>query len=74
MATVEDALAEAQVRHPSWGIWLSSAGRYWATRRGNLRLAENVRSGWAMMVDADSLAELETRIKEQQEYDQGAPR
>jgi hypothetical protein len=72
MAVAEDALAEARARHPSWGIWLSSADRYWATRRGNLRLTKNVHSGWAMTVDADSLVELETRIKEQEEYDQGA--
>jgi hypothetical protein len=68
MAAVEDALAKARARHPSWGVWISSAGRYWATRRGNLRLTENVYSGWAMTVDADSLVELETRIKEQEEY------
>jgi hypothetical protein len=72
MAAVEDALAEARARHPNWGVWISSAGRYWATRRGNLRLTENVHPGWAMTVDADSLAELETRIKEQEGYDQGA--
>jgi hypothetical protein len=72
MTVAEDALAEARTRHPFWGIWLSSAGRYWATRRGKLRLTENVHPGWAMTVDADSLVELETRIKEQEEYNQGA--
>lgn len=72
MAAVEDALAEAQARHPYWGVWISSAGRYWATRRGNLRLTETVHPGWAMTVDADSLAELETRIKAQEGYEQGA--
>jgi hypothetical protein len=72
MTAAEDALAEARAMHPYWGVWISSAGRYWATRRGNLRLTENVHPGWAMTVDADSLAELETRIKEQEEYEQGA--
>jgi hypothetical protein len=72
MAAIDDALAEAQARHPYWGVWISSAGRYWATRRGNLRLTENVHPGWSMTVDADSLAELEARIKEQDEYEQGA--
>jgi hypothetical protein len=66
----DDALTDAQARHPHWGIWISSAGRYWASRRGNIRLIESVHSGWAMTVDADSLPELETRIKEQEEYDQ----
>ncbi len=70
MAAIDDAVAEAQARHPHWGIWVSSAGRYWATSRGNVRLTANVHPGWVMTVDADSLAELETRIKEQQEYDQ----
>jgi hypothetical protein len=54
------------------GVWISNAGRYWATRRGNLRLTENVHLGWALTVDADSLAELDTRIKEQEDYEQGA--
>jgi hypothetical protein len=72
MAAIDDALTEARARHPHWGVWLSSASRYWATRRGNVRLTEHVHPGWAMTVDANSLAELETRIKEQEEYDQGA--
>ena len=66
----DDALIDTQVRHPHWGIWISSAGRYWASRQGNIRLIESVHPGWAMTVDADSLPELETRIKEQEEYDQ----
>jgi hypothetical protein len=66
----DDALTDAQERHPHWGIWISSAGRYWASRQGNIRLSESVHSGWAMTVDADSLPELETRLKEQEEYDQ----
>ena len=72
MAAIDDALTEARARHPHWGVWISSAGRYWATRRGNIWLTESVHPGWAMTVDANSLAELETRIKEQEEYDQGA--
>ena len=72
MAATDDALAEARARHPHWGVWISSAGRYWATRRGNIWLTESVHPGWAMTVDANSLTELETRIKEQDEYDQGA--
>jgi hypothetical protein len=72
MAAIDDAVTEARARHPCWGVWISSAVRYWATRQGNVRLTENVHPGWVMTVDADSLAELETRIKEQEEYDQGA--
>ena len=68
MAAIDDALTDARARHPHWGIWISSADRYWATRRGDSRLTKPVHSRWAMTVDADSLAELETRIKKQKEY------
>jgi len=64
----DGALTEAQARNPDWGVWISSAGRYWASRRGNIRHAERVSPRWAMTVDADSLAELEKRIKEQEGY------
>lgn len=70
MAAMDDALAEARAGHPHWGVWISSAGRYWATRLGNLRLAESVHPRWAMTVDANSPAELEIRIKTQEEYGQ----
>jgi len=70
VAAIDDALAEAQARHPHWGIWISSAGRYWATRRGNVQLTMQVHPGWAMTVDADSLAELETLLKQQEERGQ----
>lgn len=69
MTAINDALAEARARHPNWGIWISSARRYWASRQGNIRLAKSVHPGWAMTVDADSIAELETRIKAQEEYE-----
>jgi hypothetical protein len=72
MAAIDDALTEARARHPRWGVWISSAGRYWATRQGNVQLTEDVHPNWAMTVDADSLAELETRIKEQEAYEPGA--
>jgi hypothetical protein len=42
---------------------------YWP-RAGNIRLTKRVNRGWAMTMDADSLAELETRIKAQEEYEQ----
>ncbi len=70
MAAIDDALTEARARHPHWGIWVSNAGRYWATRRGSVRLAESVHPGWAMTVDADSFEELDTRIKAQEEYEE----
>lgn len=61
-----EGLDEARARHPGWGIWISSAGRYWATRRGNVQVAVHSPPGWAMTVDADSLAGVEKRIEEQE--------
>jgi hypothetical protein len=66
----DDALAAARSRHPHWGVWISSAGRYWASRQGNIRLNKSAHPGWAMTVDADSLTELENRINAQKEYEQ----
>jgi len=65
LKSASDGLPEVRARHRDWGIWISSAGRYWATRRGNVQLTECARSGWAMTVDADSLAELEEQINKQ---------
>jgi hypothetical protein len=62
---LNDALDEARARHPDWGVWISSAGRYWATRRGNVQIAEQSPPGWAMTIDADSLAELDEGIEGQ---------
>jgi hypothetical protein len=67
---MDDVLAEARARHPGRGVWISRAGRYRASRLGNLRLSESVHPGWAMTVDAGSIAELETRIKTQEGYEQ----
>jgi hypothetical protein len=66
----QNILSQARARHPRWGIWISSAGRYWATRQGSARLTKAVHPGWAMTVDADSLTELETRIQAQKDYEQ----
>ena len=30
MGAIDDDLTEARARHPHWGVWISSAGRYWA--------------------------------------------
>lgn len=70
LKATDQALAEARARHPDWGIWLSTASRYWASRQGNIRFAKHANSRWAMTVDADSLPELEARLREQEEYDQ----
>lgn len=63
----KSALAEAQAAHSRWAIWISSAGRYWATRRGEIHIPEKSHPGWAMTIDADSLTELEKQINEQED-------
>ena len=68
LKATDDALTEVRARHSQWSIWISDAGRYWATRRSAVRLIGHACPRWAMTVDADSLMELETRIKEQEEY------
>lgn len=67
LKVASDALADARARHPGWGIWISSASRYWATRRGTVRITEYAFPGWAMTVDADSLAGLEQQISKQED-------
>lgn len=69
----DNAVTQARTRQPQWGIWISSAGRYWATRQGNTRLNKCGHPGWAMTVDADSLPELETRIEAQKQYERPCP-
>lgn len=64
-----NALAEARAAHSRWAIWISSAGRYWATRRGKIQIPEKAPFGWAMTIDAGSVEELEKLISEQEEYD-----
>ena len=59
---------EAQAAYSRWAILISSAGRYWATRRGKIQIPENVQPGWSMTIDADSITELEKLINEQDDY------
>jgi hypothetical protein len=64
-----NALTEAQAAHSRWAIWISSAGRYWATRRGKIQIPEKAHFSWAMTLDADSLEQLEKLINEQEEHE-----
>ena len=66
----DDALKEARSRNPRWNLWISRAGRYWATRRGEVRFTKDVDRRWAITVDADSLEVLEGQIKAQNKYEQ----
>jgi hypothetical protein len=52
---------------PSWHIWNSRAGRWWATRRGNKWLSRDHDPSWSMTVDADTPEELRISLCAQQE-------
>ncbi len=68
-ATAPSAEDRARLVHefPSWHIWNSRAGRWWATRRGNERLSPEHDPAWSMTVDADTPEELRISIQEQEE-------
>jgi len=69
LSATGNALADAQAAHSRWAIWISSAGRYWATRRGKIQIPEKAHPGWAMTIDADSITELQKLINEQEDYE-----
>lgn len=49
----DQAKALIQTRFPGWVIWLSDAGRWYATRRGRLS-DDELHAGYAMTVAADT--------------------
>jgi hypothetical protein len=60
---------------PTWHIWNSRGGRWWATRRGNAHLTREHDPHWSMTVDADSPEELRACILLQQKMAlRGQPR
>jgi hypothetical protein len=64
-------LAEIGREFPDWHPWRSSAGRWWATRRGS---AEPTCSDpdWLMTVDADDAAGLREALKRQEALHHGS--
>lgn len=50
-----------------WHPWLSSGGRWWATRRGSSRPADPP-EWWAMTVDADDAQGLRAAITRQEQH------
>ncbi len=59
-------LAAVSQEFPGWHAWRSSAGRYWATRRGNLSPAEQS-PDWYMTIDADDEAGLRDALRQQEQ-------
>jgi hypothetical protein len=60
--TEEDQL---RLDFPSWHVWRSQAGRWWATRLGRVAWDRHHDPDFAMTVDADTLANLRTELTTQ---------
>jgi hypothetical protein len=58
-------LATIRQEFPGWHAWRSSAGRYWATRRGNPSPADHG-PDWYMTIDADDEAGLRDALRRQE--------
>jgi len=58
-------LAAISQEFPDWHAWRSSAGRYWATRRGNAS-PDGHGSDWCMTIDADDEDGLRDALRQQE--------
>jgi hypothetical protein len=52
---------------PRWHVWLSSAGRLWAVRLGDVHIPKSPDAYWAMTVDADTPYGLRVALKAQEQ-------
>ncbi|MEU5884623.1 hypothetical protein [Spirillospora sp. NPDC047279] len=52
MGDFEDLKAAIESEHPGWLVWRSDAGRWYATRSGDLTDAQ-LQAGYAMTLAAD---------------------
>lgn len=58
-------VAAINAAFPKWKAFRSTAGRFWATRRGTRAYPEKAPSGWSMTVDADSAEDLAAELEKQ---------
>jgi hypothetical protein len=65
-----DVKAAIESEFPGWLVWRSDAGRWYATRTGDLTDAQ-LQAGYAMTVAADDPAGLRRLLREQQGIDMG---
>jgi hypothetical protein len=72
MGDFEDLKAAIEGDFPGWQVWRSDAGRWYATRSGDLSDAQ-LQAGFAMTVAADDSAGLRRLLLEQarQEREEG---
>jgi hypothetical protein len=69
MGDFEDLKAAIEAEFPGWLVWRSDAGRWYATRSGDLTDAQ-LEAGYAMTVAADDHAGLRHLLIDQVRKDQ----
>ena len=69
MGDFEDLKASLEAEFPGWLVWRSDAGRWYATRSGDLTDAQ-LQAGYAMTVAADDYPGLREFLVEQMHKNQ----
>jgi hypothetical protein len=70
MVDFAEMKAAVESEFPGWLVWRSDAGRWYATRTGDLTDAQ-LQAGYAMTVAADDAAGLREFLRDQQRKDLG---
>ena len=70
MGDFDDLKAAIEGDFPGWQVWRSDAGRWYATRSGDLSDAQ-LQAGYAMTVAADDSAGLRRLLLDQPRADRG---
>ncbi|MGH8966912.1 MAG: hypothetical protein ACRDXB_16495 [Actinomycetes bacterium] len=70
MGDFEDLKAAIEGDFPGWQVWRSDAGRWYATRSGDLTDAQ-LQAGYAMTVAADDSAGLRRLLADQSRGERG---
>ncbi|MFC4050796.1 hypothetical protein ACFOY4_13950 [Actinomadura syzygii] len=71
MGDFEDLKAAIEEEFPGWQVWRSDAGRWYATRSGDLTDAQ-LQAGYAMTVAADDASGLRRLLLDQVRREPGA--
>lgn len=70
MGDFDDLKAAIEEEFPGWQVWRSDAGRWYATRSGDLSDAQ-LQAGYAMTVAADDSAGLRRLLLDQTREERG---
>jgi hypothetical protein len=74
MSGWKEVVAEVEAGFPGWHVWRSNAGRWWATRTGNVLQRDDIGSGRVMTMDADDPQALRVQLERQSQLDRVARR